>query len=70
MKIWKAKLILLNTDDNNYKTKFTFKPQEKEYEANNNFKEWTWFENWVGDSIPMNMTIERYYDNYKIIQGF
>jgi hypothetical protein len=70
MKIWKAKLILLYIDDNDYKTKFTFELQEKEYEVNEKFKEWTWYENWISERIPMNMTIERYYDNYKITQGF
>lgn len=71
MKIWEAELILFYTFEEELKTKFTFELQEKEYEVNkNNNNEWFYFKDWVSDRIPMNMTIERYYDNYKIIQGF
>lgn len=68
MKIWKAELILLH--DKEYEMNFSFEIQEQDYKVNEKFNEWTYFESWISYKIPMNMILERYYDNYKIIQGF
>lgn len=71
IKIWKAKLVLYYTDEDTYKTKFFFDLMENEYKINEYSKdEWTYFEDWVMDRIPMKMIAEKYYDNYNIIQGF
>jgi hypothetical protein len=70
MKIWKGVLILFHNENEEYETKFKFELQDKEYNLNKSGDEWTHFGDWVSDSIPVNMTIERYYDDYKIIQGF
>jgi len=68
MNILKAELVLLH--DKEYKMIFSLELQEQDYKVNKKFNEWTYFESWISYKIPMNMTIERYYDNYKIIQGF
>lgn len=68
MKILKAELVLFN--DKKYTMIFSFELQQQDYKVNEKFNEWTYFEDWISYKIPMNMTIERYYDNYKIIQGF
>lgn len=70
MKIWKSILVLFYNENEEHETKFKFELQEKDYNLNKSADEWTHFEDWVMDRIPMNMTIERYYDNYKITQGF
>lgn len=70
MKIWKAKLVLFYIEDETYSVKFNFELQEQEYKINDKFKEWIHSKDWICDRVPMNITIERYYDNYKIIQGF
>jgi hypothetical protein len=70
MKIWKAELNLFYNFDEELQTKFRFELQDKEYETNTKNNEWTYWENWTSERIPMEMTIEKYYDNYKITQGF
>jgi hypothetical protein len=62
MKIWKAKLILLYNDDNTYEIKFFFELQDKEFNLNEKFNEWTHYEDWVMNRIPLKMTIERYHE--------
>lgn len=71
MKIWKAELILFYTfEKEELQTEFIFELEEHNYKENEKFNEWIYFEDWVSDRIPVNMTIERFYDNYKIVQGF
>ena len=71
MKIWKAELVLFYTENDTYDIKFSLTLQEQEFEFNERTSdEWIHAKEWVVDRIPKKMNIERYYDNYKITQGF
>lgn len=71
MKIWKATLSLSYDDNMDLATRFSFKPQEKDYRINENHREWVHSENWVWRRIPMDMTIEKTgQDTITIVQGF
>ena len=71
MKVWKAELILFLNDRDEYETKFLFELSDKDYKINEERKEYLYFKDWVGERIPMNMSIDRTYcGDLKAIQGF
>lgn len=71
MKIWKAKLILIYDENNNWNSIFHFDSDDKDYIADENAKEWTYWQNWTARVIPMNMTVNRTFsDSLTIVQGF
>lgn len=71
MKIWKAELILNYTIKDKWESNFYFELQDENYEINEKFNEWTYFKDWVGYEIPMDMKIEPCcYGGKKVVQGF
>ncbi|MBY6838720.1 hypothetical protein [Clostridium botulinum] len=72
MKIWKAELSLFCNFDDKWKTDFNFELQEQDYEVNEKFNEWTYFEDWWEEKIPMSMKVKknRYNIEFDIVQGF
>ena len=71
MKIWEASLILIYNLNDEWESIFSFKSDDKDYTANEDTKEWTSWKNWIGNKIPMNMTVDKTYNGeLKIIQGF
>lgn len=70
MKIWKAEF-LIYTLDGKWESDFYFELQDEDYEVNEKFNKWTYFKDWVGYEIPMDMKIEPCcYGGKKVVQGF
>lgn len=71
MKIWKAELTLIYTMEDKWESNFYFELQGEDLKANEKFDKWTYFKNWVGKEIPMNMEIDHCcYSGKKVVQGF
>lgn len=69
MKIWKARLNLFYTLEDDYDIKFGFELQNEDYKINKD--EWIYSEGWISTRIPMIMTVENAnYGAYKVEQGF
>lgn len=71
MKIWVANLLLTTDDNGEYKTKFIFELQDKEYELTNGNIEWIYRNGYVIEIVPTKMRVgETYFGNPKVTQGF
>lgn len=71
MKIWKAELVMLITEDGIYKIKFRFTLQKEDYKVNENNNEWIYHRDWICNRVPMKMMFENStYSTIKVVQGF
>lgn len=71
MKIWEAVLILTYDDDDNYCTRFKIIDHDEEYELNSAGTAWTCWKDWIGNTLPVNMTATKSsWGDLEIIQGF
>lgn len=71
MKIWIADLILIYNDENKWEAIFDFELSDKEWEFNQRNNSYTYFKEWVSDSIPVKMEVDRTWSgNLKVKQGF
>lgn len=69
MKVWKARLSLVANDEMKWCTHFRFELQEKDYVKINKYYVEKGRE-WSSIHIPINMEYSRFYDSFKIEQGF
>lgn len=70
MKIWSTELALIEDEDGNYNVRFTYQLEKYEYEVNEHVKnEWICRKGWYV-TLPMQMTLKRFYDSYRVIQSF
>ena len=75
MKIWKAELILINTDDfgfgKNYEIRFYFEENDnQQWELSNNKNSYYYTDGWLRNDIPVNMKFEHTLTGIKVWQGF
>ena len=69
MKIWKAELVLMCKENNEYKVDFYFELQKEDYKVNEKFDEWIYSEGWICNRLPIKMIVESTYST-RVIQGF
>ena len=70
MKIWKAELFIVHDTNRGWRSEFIFEKQEREYNANEKFNEWTYSKDWVTDRIPMDMKAEYNCGALIVTKGF
>ena len=71
MKIWEAELILFYSDESKWETRFSFETDDKNYKFNEKTNQWAYWEGWIGNQIPIAMTVDRTYcGELKVVQGF
>ena len=71
MKIWTANLYFGYDLDEKLSVRFRFQKEDREdYKINDNYKEWSTFENWVSYRVPMEIEIEERYGEIIVTQGF
>ncbi|MEG1310489.1 MAG: hypothetical protein RR942_06500 [Romboutsia sp.] len=69
MKIWEARLLLNINDEEEYYTYFSFELAGDKFKVNEKYTEWSYFEDFVMDRVPMNIRVEEHYGTIAT-QGF
>lgn len=69
MKIWEARLILNINDEEEYYTHFSFELAGDKFKVNEKYSEWSYFEDFVMDRVPMDIKVKEYYGTIAT-QGF
>lgn len=70
MKIWVAELRVYLSFDDEYICEFTFELSDREYVYNEGLKEFSYFKNWICETIPALPTIKQNMYGKSVVQGF
>lgn len=69
MKIWRAKLVLIMNDKDEYVTRFEFKLTGDNFQQNPNYPEWNSRKGWICTTVPFDIKISEQY-SICATQGF
>ena len=70
MKIWIAELRVYLSFDDEYICEFTFEQSDREYVYNEGLKEYSYFKNWICETVPALPTIKQHMYGKLVVQGF